>query len=116
MLIEDNETMVSLLRTLLELEGFKVAIPPAGEIDNYASIISDEQPDILLLDVHLRHLNGVNILRQIRGHPSLKNLKILMSSGIDLKSECLSEGADGFLLKPYLPDDLVALIRHQISG
>lgn len=116
MLIEDDITMRDLLKTLLELEGFEVAINDKDvPILQY---IRQEKPDLILLDVHLRGKttrdnNGFDILKRIREDPELKDVKVVMSSGIDVSDKCKMAGADGFILKPYMPDDLIKQLRDQ---
>ena len=114
MLIEDDRTMRTILKTLLELEHFQVTAWNGQSGEDILSQIREEQPLVLLLDVHLRNISGIDILRKIRGDLELSNLNVLMTSGMDLKDQCIEAGADGFLLKPYMPDDLIQLIRAQI--
>ncbi len=110
LLADDDYTMVTLLKTLLGMEGYQVAtlLDKSGEM---LDIIRQEQPDILLVDVYLGDRNGLDVVRQIRSAPDLQTLKIVMASGIDKTEECLAAGANAFLLKPYMPDDLFKLLR-----
>ena len=112
-LIEDDETMLALLRTLLSIEGFDVVQLPKG--DTAAGIIDEvrrEMPALILLDVHIRQINGFDLLYMIRNDDALKHLRVLMSSGMDFKERCREQGADGFILKPYMPEDLIQQIRQ----
>ena len=99
-----------LLKTLLGLEGYQVAtlMDKAGDImDN----IRQANPDVLLIDIYLGDQNGLDIVRQIRTSPDLDHLKIIMASGVDKTEECLAAGANVFLLKPYMPNELFAILR-----
>jgi DNA-binding response OmpR family regulator len=110
LLVEDDRTMVSLLQTLLGMEGYEVAtlLDKAGDLlDN----IRHERPDALLLDVYLGDQNGVDLLRQIRKSPDLNNIRVIMTSGSDKTAECLAAGANDFLLKPYMPEELIQKLR-----
>ncbi len=115
MLIEDDSTMVSLLTTLLNLEGITVRALADHQMAGVLSAIHEEHPQIALVDVNLRAGNGLDLVREIRQHPETKDLRILMSSGMDLKRECLQAGADGFILKPFMPDELIHLIHSTIQ-
>jgi len=75
-----------------------------------------EQPEAVLLDVHLRQFNGFELLHLIRQDEDLKDTRVIMSSGMDFSTRCLDEGADGFLLKPYMPEDLIDEIRKVMEG
>lgn len=115
-LIDDDETMLSLLCTLLQYEGFDVI-----QIDNYddpiiiLTRIQEELPDMVLLDVHMQHFSGFDLLRLMRESEKAKDIRVLMSSGMDVGQRCKQEGADGFILKPYMPEDLIQNIRQTLA-
>jgi len=115
MLIEDDATMMSLLNTLLDLEGFDTVLSSGDSAESFASSVIQELPDALLLDVHLRHVNGLDILKAVRSTPAGHNVKIIMTSGMNVGDDCLKFGADGFLLKPYIPDELINWLRANCS-
>lgn len=109
MLVEDDAAMRSLLKTLLEIEGHPVVSyyeqsNPAGSI---LDMVRREQPSVVLLDVHLRGASGLDVLREIRADAGLNAIRVIMSSGMDIKDECMRAGATDFLLKPYMPDELL---------
>lgn len=108
MLAEDDLTMVSLLKTLLKMDGFEVVALDAD--DDVPAALKQERPDVLLLDVHLSNQNGLEILDVIRGSEHTSHARVVMISGSNLKDECMKHGADGFLLKPFMPDDLIKLL------
>jgi DNA-binding response OmpR family regulator len=109
MLIEDDAMMLSLLRTLLEIEGYQV-IQYSLEEDLLSPILR-EKPDVIILDVHLKYLSGLELLHSIRKTPGIQDTRVIMSSGKDVRADCLLAGADDFLLKPFMPDDLLNSIR-----
>lgn len=107
--------MLSLLRMLLEIEGYEAvewdASAERDQLEDLVTAVQHERPDILVLDVHLQGLSGFDLLRLIRADPYLKQIRVLMSSGMDLASKCRREGADGFIQKPYMPDELIKVIQ-----
>jgi DNA-binding response OmpR family regulator len=108
MLVEDDVTMRAVLRTLLEIEGYQVALTQANQqIDGLIQSIRDEKPDVLLLDVHLRDISGLDVITRIRADSGISGVRVIMTSGMDVKDRCMSAGADDFLLKPYMPDELM---------
>ena len=109
--VEDDATMASLLETFLMLEGFQSALFQEDSADALLQFLSRTQPAAVVMDVHMRALNCLELLPVIRQRPDLANTYIIMSSGMDLRRECLDSGASAFLMKPYMPDDLIALIR-----
>ena len=109
LLAEDDHTMVSLLQTLLKMEGFEVV---TADVDSdVPALAMSEMPDVLLMDVHLGQHCGIEIVAAIREHDTLADLRIIMTSGLNVKEECLQHGANDFLLKPFMPDDLLNLIK-----
>ena len=109
LLIEDDPTMLSLLGTLLDMEGFEVA-----KIEKFSSVLADihaEKPDVILMDVNLMDINGLEILTEIREDANLNSVSVIMSSGMDFKSESLDKGANDFIQKPYMPDELIDKVK-----
>lgn len=109
LLLEDDATMKSLLKTLLELEGFQVLFPSELTEPAMMEAIIHEHPDVLLVDVLMNGINGLNFVSKL---PAERPYHILMTSGLDVGIECREAGADGFLLKPYFPEDLIRRIRE----
>ena len=110
LLAEDDATMVSLLKTLLKMEGFDVVM-----LDTDADVtaaVQQEMPDTILMDVHLGGQNGLQILESIRKNQDLANVRVVMTSGLNMKEECISRGASAFLLKPFMPDDLISILKQ----
>lgn len=111
MLIEDELEILEILHVLLKEEGYQV-IQVGAERGTYSisglfSTIQTERPDIVLLDVHFRQLNGIDLLTLLKHDPETKNIQVVMSSGINLSEECKQKGADSFILKPYMLDDVI---------
>jgi len=108
-LAEDDPTMVSLLKTLLKMEGFEVVALDASS--DVAAEVEKQQPHALFMDVHLGGQSGMLILEKIRRNKDNTGVRIVMTSGMNMKDECMSRGADIFLLKPFMPDDLIKALR-----
>ncbi len=115
MLVEDDRTMLSLLTILMQMEGFEVCSPTDDRPEDILAAIRMERPDVTLLDVNLRLGNGIDLLCQMRSDVELKGARVIMSSGLNLKHECLQAGADSFLLKPYMPDELIKLVKDTLG-
>lgn len=109
LLAEDDSTMVSLLTTLLKMEGYDVISLDLNA--DVSAAVQREQPDALLMDVHLGKQSGMEIVQNIRREPANSSVNIVMTSGLNVKDECLSRGANHFLLKPFMPDDLLNLLK-----
>lgn len=110
---EDDRDMAILLQTLLEMEGYAVGSARSGSA--VLAMIDELQPDVVLLDVNLAGQSGLQVLQTLRSRGKTPSPRVIMTSGMDLKETCLKEGADAFLLKPYMPDDLVHLLNDVLS-
>ncbi len=114
LLIEDDKTMSMLLKTLLDFEGFETTTFSEGDQDKIINLLKDIQPKILIMDIYINEINGIDLLEIIRKNIYFSDLKVLMTSGMDMQKECLEAGADGFMLKPYLPDELIKWLNEHL--
>ncbi|GIV66383.1 MAG: response regulator [Chloroflexota bacterium] len=112
LIIEDDLSMRSLLKTLLEIEKFQVNVLEVNNEDDLVSQIHKSDADIVLMDINLKNTDGLTILRRIhQGGAQHRKFRVIMTSGEDRKQECLIAGADEFLLKPYMPADLIQKLK-----
>ena len=89
LLVDDDETMVSLLKTLLEMDGFEVV-----SSSNWQDIPADvrtSDADVLLMDCNLPAVDGLDILVGLRRDEELSNLRIIMTSGMDLEFSAITD-------------------------
>jgi DNA-binding response OmpR family regulator len=113
MVVDDDREMGRLLRTLFEMEGYQVSVVPVYE--EILSTARQVMPDIVLMDVRLRGKETVDLMRQMRADVGLKRIPVVMTSGMDLGRECMEAGAKLFVLKPFLPDELVRTVGRLIE-
>ncbi|MEE9216875.1 MAG: response regulator [Anaerolineales bacterium] len=113
LIVEDDRTMVSLLATLLELDGFEVI--PTTQAGDLEQNLRNDQPDLLIMDVFLTNGDGIELLRKVRSSSEFSKLPVIMTSGMDVEDQCLEAGANGFMLKPYSPPDLLSMIRENLE-
>lgn len=114
-IIDDDITTRTLLKTLLEMEGYQVFVYDQENTGDILAALAKQRPDVIVLDVHLRYADGLEILSHIRQNQTIKDLRVVMSSGMDYSYQCERAGADAFLMKPYMPDELLAILREQLT-
>jgi CheY-like chemotaxis protein len=113
MIIDDNRMMVTLLKTLFELDGFEVVgVDPHGTV---IERVQAERPDLVLMDVFLPGSDGIQELSRLRSLPDLAGLRVIMTSGMDMTEKCMANGADGFLAKPFTPEQLMSIVRASLA-
>ena len=113
MIVDDDRTTVKLLQTLLELDGFEVAV--AGRGMDVLPQAQSFQPQIFLMDYHLADMDGVEVIIQLRESKDFAQTPIIMTSGLDVEEEAMKAGATKFLVKPFEPEDLPQLF-HSLVG
>jgi two-component system alkaline phosphatase synthesis response regulator PhoP len=102
LLIEDEEDIASLIVLQAELSGYKIHVETDG-LNGYLAV-EREKPDLIILDIMLPGLNGLDVCRKIKSHADLKEIPIVM---ISAKSEeidvvlGLELGADDYVAKPF---------------
>ncbi|MGP1959080.1 MAG: envelope stress response regulator transcription factor CpxR [Arsenophonus sp. NC-CH8-MAG3] len=108
LLVDDDRELTSLLKELLEMEGFSVIIAYDGE---QALMLLDSTIDLLLLDIMMPQKNGIDTLKEIRRQYQIPVI-MLTARGSDLDRVLgLELGADDYLPKPFNDRELVARIR-----
>lgn len=112
LIAEDEVNIAAALSFLLEREGYNVACVEDGR--TALARIEAEPPALLLLDVMLPKLNGLEVLRHVRATPGLSTVKVLVltAKGQDRDRRLAAEaGADAFLSKPFSNAEVVARAR-----
>src|SRR6267142_5062294 len=112
LLIEDDRDIVELVRYNLEREGFQVAAANDGATGLVQ--LRKTPPDMLLLDLMLPKLSGLEICRDIRRDQALNRLPILMLTARGEEADRvvgLEMGADDYVTKPFSPRELVARVK-----
>ena len=108
-IVDDDRIFRQLLTTVLDLEGYRaVAVTTPEEV---ISTVREEEPALILMDIHLRNADTLGALRDLKRDEALCDTPVIMTSGMDRAAECLDAGADSFVLKPFRPSELLAQIR-----
>ena len=115
--VDDDDEMrqaISLMLTMLEhtMRGFHQAREAAR------ALMGGERPDLLLLDISMPEVSGVDMLEFVRRRPELKSLPVLMlsSEAADVQvDQALGLGADGFVAKPVTIDELESAIAKAVK-
>jgi len=111
MIIDDEVLTLSTISRGLTAEGFEVLTAASGE--EGLKLFEDEKPELVLLDIVLPGIDGVEVLRQIKG-ASPPTIVIMMSAYhmVDRAVEAMKLGAHDYLIKPFHFSDLIATLRR----
>lgn len=99
----------------LELEGFDVEVCPEGQ--NALDRLLEFRPDLLLLDVAVTGIDGLELTRRVRAHPRLCSVPVIMVTARSLSADRvlgLTAGADDYVIKPFDTVELIARVRSTL--
>ncbi len=107
LLIDDEDRIVNFLAMKLKISGYEVLCADEGE--KGLELAKTAEPDIMLLDIIMPGIDGVEVLRRLR---QFSNIPVIVLSAKDnISAEVLSLGANSVMSKPFNPDELMSRIR-----
>jgi len=109
LVVDDEPKIVKLVRDYLERAGFAVRVATDGKIA--LSLARTEKPDLMILDLGLPQLDGLDVTRELR---KVSNMPVIMLTARSEESDKLiglELGADDYITKPFSPKELVARVR-----
>ncbi|WP_150275353.1 response regulator [Paenibacillus tepidiphilus] len=109
LVVEDDKPIRKLIGTTLETQGYKYITAETGEISILEAV--SRQPDIMILDLGLPDMDGVEIIRKVRAWSNLPIIVVSARSEDRDKIEALDAGADDYLTKPFSVEELLARLR-----
>jgi two-component system alkaline phosphatase synthesis response regulator PhoP len=116
--IDDDQEMiqaVSMLLRLLDIESRPFLNAPAAS----RALSEGERPDLLLLDINMPQISGMDMLEFVRRKPDLNHLPVIMLSSEDTDTqvqEALAKGADAYVMKPVSLEELEKAVSEAIAS
>jgi len=114
LVVDDLPQNVRLLEAVLSPKGFRVVTASSGE--EALAVLSQEHPDLVLLDILMPGMDGYEVCRRIRQDPGTAFLPVIMmtASGEEQKLRAIESGADDFVNKPFDQAELLARVRSLV--
>jgi two-component system KDP operon response regulator KdpE len=112
LVVDDDETIRRTLRINLRARGYEVEEVSTGR--DALSTVEDAPPDLVILDLGLPDLDGVEVLRRLRARSRVPVVVLSARQQSDDKVEALDEGADDYVTKPFGMDELMARVRSAL--
>ena len=109
LLIEDDPAIIRLLKIALETNDYKAIVAKNGITG--ISLFLSEHPDLILLDLGLPDVDGMEVINQVRAISKTPIIVVSPRSDEEEKVECLDNGADDYVTKPFNVQELMARIR-----
>ncbi len=116
LVVDDDTNLTELLQLVFESKGFGVTIADSGE--QTLEILAEELPEVILLDLMMPGMSGLEVCKRIRANPRTCNIPIIVftaKAGPESKQELMDAGATDYLVKPVLPLDLIRRIQEVAS-
>ncbi len=116
LVVDDEPEIHTVLGKLLSKEGYEVE--SAYNADEAFKAVSEERPDLIILDIMMPKVSGIEVCNRLKADPATKNILILIVSARDAQEdriEGLSKGADDYVSKPFHLRSLVRKIEHMLE-
>ena len=114
LIVDDDQELVELFKDVLESDGrFDVRVAANGF--EAGMMVQEYRPDLMVLDIMLPDINGLEVCRRVRANPALADIKIVSISGTIEREQIdalLASGADEFIQKPFKIEHLIDRICH----
>jgi DNA-binding response OmpR family regulator len=109
LVVDDDPKIVALLKAYLLRAGYDVAT--AGDGREAVRLVRDLRPRLVVLDLMLPELDGMDVTREVRGESDVPILMLTARGALADRIRGLGQGADDYLLKPFAPSEVVARVQ-----
>ena len=116
LLVEDHPANVEMLTMGLEFLGYAVTV--AGDGNEAVEMAASKLPDLIVMDILLPNVNGLEAASRIRNNPKTRVIPILAATALAMPGDmekCLESGCDAYLAKPFTPKQLAAAIEKLLK-
>jgi DNA-binding response OmpR family regulator len=116
LIVEDSADTSSLLMRVMEKAGYEVLLADEGK--SAVKIALLERPHIVLLDIAIPQLDGIEVCRAIRSHPATSHTKVVIVSALNRREdieEARAVGASQYITKPFVIKDLLETVRTVLN-
>ena len=116
LIADDVPTNIDVLRRILESEGYNIYAAPNGKV--LMDLASRAQPDLILLDIMMPEMNGIDACRILKQSPETRNIPIVFVSakdGGDEIEKSFAAGAADFIHKPFKQKEVLARVKNQLK-
>src|SRR5437867_3403736 len=117
LIIEDNPVNVKLFRVLLEKAGFDIRT--AGDADEARAVLSNFEPRLILMDVQLPGIDGLELTRRLKANPRYQQIPIVALTAYAMKADqerALDAGCVGHIAKPIDTRTFVNAVKHYLEA
>ena len=115
LVVDDDAAIADSLRALLESKGYEALSASDGQAA--ADLAAREMPDVVLLDLMLPKLPGLEVCRRLKADPRTKGIKIILMTGMGWTAETeTASGPDDWVVKPFSTESLLEKIEKALAS
>jgi two-component system, cell cycle response regulator DivK len=117
LVVEDNERNMKLFRDVLTAKGYRTLEASTGM--QAVELAAEHVPELVLMDIHLPDIDGVEVLSRIRAHPRTASIPVLALTAQAMEGDrdrFLGSGFDGYVSKPVNVVELLGIVSRQCDG
>lgn len=116
LVVEDHQSLLTGIREFLEMEGYTIHTAPDGALA--LEILERVQPDLILADIHMPHLDGYALYQIVRQRPDLRSIPFIFLTAKRRKDLEIPEGMTGadYVTKPFNMGELLGLIQRWLEA
>ena len=117
LVVDDNAQNLKLARVLLQSEGYEVRT--AVNAADARGVLGEFEPRLVLMDLQLPDLDGLELTRQLKAEPRWAKLKVVALTAYAMKGDrekAMAAGCDGYVTKPIDSDLLLVTVAAQLTG
>lgn len=118
MIVDDSETMLMSVESILSSGGYDVIRCSSAE-QALTKLGQSAKPHLMITDLHMPGMSGIDLIRQMRGMPAFRFTPILMLTTAvqqDKRAEAKAAGATGWIVKPVEAGNLLQVVRQVLPG
>lgn len=115
--VDDNAEMITIMKTILEAKGYNVISASSGE--ELFSRLEEHRPDLILLDIMMPKMDGLQVLRALRANPDVSSVPVMLVTAKVQYQDALvgyKQGADYYLAKPFTSTQLLNGVSLLLTG
>jgi len=116
LIVEDNERNLKLVRDVLQVKGYSTI--EAGTAEDGIKLASEKKPDLILMDIQLPGMNGIDALKVLRKDPATAKIPIVAVTASVMQQDrkhITEAGFDGYVGKPINVKEFLEAVRHALE-
>lgn len=116
LIADDDDLLTRLVKYKLDTRGYEMMVAQNGE--HALELISQQKPDLVILDAMMPVMDGFEVLRRLKSDPQTRSIPVIMLTARSQEADvvlALSSGATDYIVKPFLPEELALRVGKALK-